>query len=122
MSARVVVADDSELMRSLIQLALEPVGVEIAVAVDGDEALEVVREHRPEVLIVDASMPGLTGYEVCEALRADADGPRPYVLLLTADVRDSERQRAEEAGVDEFVGKPFSPLALAARVRELLGV
>lgn len=122
MSARVVVADDSGLMRSLILLALEPLGVEVATAEDGDEALAAVREHRPEVLIVDASMPGLTGYEVCEALRAEGEGPCPYVLLLTADVRESERQRAVDAGVDEFVGKPFSPKELAARVRERLAL
>lgn len=121
MSARIVVADDSRTILTLVTLALRQGGYEPVTALDGEQALASVREHRPELLIVDAVMPGLSGYDVCRALRDDPDGPKPHVIMLTAGGQESDRLRADEAGVDEFVTKPFSPSTLRARVRELLG-
>jgi DNA-binding response OmpR family regulator len=120
-SARIVVADDSRTILALVTMALRQAGHEPVTASDGEEALAAVREHRPELLIVDAVMPGLSGYDVCRALRADPDGPLPHVIMLTAGGQEADRVRAEEAGVDEFVTKPFSPSELRARVHELLG-
>jgi DNA-binding response OmpR family regulator len=121
MSARVVVADDSRTMLALLTLAVRRSGHEPATATDGGEALALVREHRPELLILDAVMPGLSGYDVCRSVRDEADGPQPHVIMLTAGGQDADRLRAEEAGVDEFMTKPFSPSTLGARVRDLLG-
>jgi DNA-binding response OmpR family regulator len=120
-SARIVVADDSRTILSLVTLALQREGYEPVTASDGEEALAAVREHRPELLIVDAVMPGLSGYDVCRELRSDPDGPQPHVIMLTAGGQEADRVRAEEVGIDEFVTKPFSPSDLRARVRELLG-
>jgi DNA-binding response OmpR family regulator len=72
-------------------------------------------------VILDALMPGMTGYEVCRALREDVDAPRPHVIMLSAGARETDKALAAEVGIDEFVTKPFSPLALRARVREILG-
>ena len=105
----------------MVELSVRRDGYEPATAGDGLEALAVIREHRPELVIVDAMMPGATGYEVCKALREDPDGPHPYVIMLTAGGRDSDREKAEESGVDEFMTKPFSPSALRERVKEILG-
>jgi DNA-binding response OmpR family regulator len=121
MSARLVIADDSATILALVTLAVKKDGYEPATATNGTEALEVVREHRPELVILDATMPGMTGYEVCRALREDVDAPRPHVMMLTAGGRESDKALAAEVGVDEFVTKPFSPSALRARVREILG-
>ena len=121
MSARLVIADDSPTILALVTLALKKDGYEPATATNGDEALEAIREHRPELVILDALMPGMTGYEVCRALREDVDAPRPHVIMLTAGTREEDKALAAEVGVDEFVTKPFSPLALRARVREILG-
>ena len=121
MSARLVIADDSSTILAMVELAVRRDGYEPATAADGLEALEVIREQRPELVIIDAVMPGATGYEVCKALRDDPDGPRPYVIMLTAGGRDSDREKAEESGVDEFMTKPFSPSALRERVKEILG-
>jgi DNA-binding response OmpR family regulator len=120
-SARIVVADDSRTILALVTMALRQAGHEPVTASDGEEALAAVREHRPELLIVDAVMPGLSGYDVCRALREDADGPQPHVIMLTAGGQEADRVRADEVGVDEFVTKPFSPSDLRARVHELLG-
>jgi DNA-binding response OmpR family regulator len=120
-SARLVIADDSSTILAMVELAVRRDGYEPATAADGVEALEVIREHRPELLIIDAIMPGANGYEVCQALRDDPDGPRPYVIMLSAGARDVDRQKADEAGVDEFMTKPFSPSVLRERVKEILG-
>jgi len=76
MSARLVIADDSPTILALVTLALKKDGYEPVTATNGTEALEAIREHRPELVIIDALMPGLTGYEVCSALREDVDQPR----------------------------------------------
>lgn len=121
MSARLVIADDSTTILALVTLAVKKDGYEPATAANGNEALEVIREHRPELVILDALMPGMNGYEVCRVLREDVDAPRPHVMMLTAGVREADKALAAEVGIDEFVTKPFSPSALRARVREILG-
>lgn len=121
MSARLVIADDSATILALVAFAVKKDGYAPATATTGPEALEVVRAHRPELVILDAQMPGMSGYEVCRALRADVDVPRPHVVMLTAGGREADKALAAEVGVDEFITKPFSPSALRARVREILG-
>ena len=121
MSVRIVVADDSDTILSLLVLALEREGFEPATATNGEDALARIRELHPELVILDAAMPKGDGYEVCRALRDKPDLERPYVIMLTASARESDRERAEVAGVDEFITKPFSLLELRARVREILG-
>ena len=120
MSPPVVVADDSPTILELIVLTLERGGIETVTAVDGASALERIREHAPRVVILDAMMPHADGYEVCRTLRADDALDQPHVIMLTANAREVDRQRAEQAGVSEFMTKPFSPKALRERVQELL--
>lgn len=121
MSARVVVADDSATILQLLVFALTREGYEPATANDGVEALDAIREHRPELVIVDAMMPRVDGYDVARTVRDELGDDRPYVIMLTAADREVDRARATEAGVDELISKPFSPSALRERVRELLG-
>jgi DNA-binding response OmpR family regulator len=121
MSARLVIADDSSTILAMVELSVRRDGYQPVTAVDGVEALAAIREHRPELVIIDAVMPGASGYDVCKALRDDPDGPRPYVIMMTAGGRDSDREEAEESGFDEFVTKPFSPSELRKRVKEILG-
>ena len=116
----VLVADDSPTILTLLELALTREGYEPVTASNGAEALERIREHRPRLVILDAVMPQGYGYEVCRTLRDDPELEKPYVIMLTAGGRDTDRERAEAAGVDEFMTKPFSPSQLRARVREIL--
>jgi DNA-binding response OmpR family regulator len=118
--ARIVVADDSDTILQMIVLALQREGYEPVTATDGREALDAINEHRPELVIVDAMMPHADGYEVARTVRDELGGDKPYVIMLTASDRQVDRDRAAEAGVDEFMSKPFSPGALRRRVRELL--
>ena len=116
----VVVADDSRTILELIVLTLQRGGIETATAGDGAEALERIRELRPRLVILDAMMPKGDGYDVCRTIRGDSDLEQPHVIMLTASARELDRTRAEEAGVDEFMTKPFSPKELRERVQELL--
>ena len=116
----ILVADDSEMILSLVVLSLQREGYEPATATSGAEALERIRELRPRLVILDAVMPKGDGYEVCRTLRDDPEIEKPYVIMLTAGGRMTDREKAEAAGVDEFITKPFSPSQLRDRVREIL--
>ena len=120
MAPPVVVADDSQTILELIVLTLQRGGIEAVTAEDGVAAIERIREHAPHVVILDAMMPNADGYEVCRTLRADSALEQPHVIMLTANAREVDRERAEQAGVSEFMTKPFSPKALRERVKELL--
>ena len=121
MTARIVVADDSRMILELVELSLKREGYEPVLANDGAEALAAIREHEPELVILDGMMPNGDGYEVCRTLRAEQGDRVPHVILLTAADRPADRERALAAGADELMSKPFSTRALRDRVRELLG-
>jgi len=121
-SPPVLVVDDDPIIVRLITLALRSAGYEVASAADGEEGLEQVRELNPALVLTDADMPRLSGYDLCRKLRADPEViPQPHVVMLTAAGQDADREQAEQAGVDEFMTKPFSPSQLIVRVRDVLG-
>jgi DNA-binding response OmpR family regulator len=111
----VLVADDDSDILSLVRLRLERSGYSVVSARNGAEALELARERRPRLAILDVAMPELNGLEVTQALRAEHnDLP---VILLTARARDTDVAAGAEAGADVYVTKPFSPQELESRVR-----
>lgn len=113
MSLSVVVADDDTDIRELIMITARRAGLEIVAAVaDGDAALAAIREHRPDLAILDVSMPGPSGFDVCRAVRADASLDETRLLLLSASVDDKAQAVGRDAGADHFLPKPFSPRAL----------
>jgi two-component system phosphate regulon response regulator PhoB len=111
---RILVADDLPALRMLARLILT--GHEVLEAGAGDEALRLVREHRPDLAILDVNMPGLTGLQVCEQIRLDPVLAGTRVIIVTANNEDDAR-RAHDAGADHFLGKPFSPQRLGALVQ-----
>jgi DNA-binding response OmpR family regulator len=121
MTQRVLVVDDSSTIRHLLTFALGQEGFDVSSASNGEEALASIRRQLPDVVITDAVMPLLTGYDLCRELRNDAGlSPQPHVIMITDSGQEVDQHRAEKAGVDEFMTKPFSPSALRARVREIL--
>jgi DNA-binding response OmpR family regulator len=116
----IVVADDSETILGLIVVSLKRDGFDPATAVDGAGAIAQIREHKPKLLIVDAMMPNGDGYEVCRMIDEDPEIEKPYVIMLSAAAQDSNRARAMEAGVDEYITKPFSTSEFRKRVQEIL--
>jgi CheY-like chemotaxis protein len=115
---KVLVADDDPTVLALVRTALENFGMECQVAVDGRKALEAARRWRPQVAVLDVNMPGMDGYEVLAALRAENLPVR--VMLLTARQRESDIIRGFTLGADDYVVKPFSPMELVARLKRLI--
>lgn len=120
-AARVVVADDDADIRALVAIAMRRAGIELVADVaTGDAALAAIREHVPDLAILDVSMPGMTGLEVTREIRADGalDGIR--IFLLSAGVTEAAIQAGKDAGADEYLIKPFSPRELATRISDAL--
>ncbi|MFW3172318.1 response regulator transcription factor [Geodermatophilus sp. CPCC 206100] len=117
---RVLVADDEDDIRALVCLAVRRAGgTVVADVADGAAALAAARAQRPDLAVLDVSMPGATGLEVCTALRAEAATAEVAVLLLSAGASPDDVARGLAAGADAYLPKPFSVAGLSARVREL---
>ena len=115
---RVLVADDDQKLLRMLRRTLTYECFDVVTASDGQQALEAVKAHHPEVIILDWMMPGLDGIQVTERLRAEND-PTP-ILMLTA--RDAIEDRVEglDSGADDYLVKPFAPVELVARLHALL--
>ena len=120
MAVRVLVVDDEPDIVELVRYHLEKAGIECVHAADGGTALRLVRECRPDVLILDLMLPGMDGLEVCRALRRDPATARLPIIMLTAKAEEVDRVVGLEVGADDYVVKPFSPRELVARVGALL--
>jgi DNA-binding response OmpR family regulator len=116
----VLVAEDDEDILLLVATRLQRDGFDVITARTGVEALELVRERRPEIVVLDIGMPPPDGLEVVRRIRGDTALSATRLLLLTAKAQESDVRRGLEAGADAYVSKPFSPADLSARVRELL--
>jgi DNA-binding response OmpR family regulator len=119
---RVLVADDEEDIRALVCLAVRKAGCTVSSAVgDGTAALRAARADVPTLAVLDVSMPGRTGLEVCTALRAEPATAGIRILLLSAGASADDVARGLAAGADAYLAKPFGVIDLVARVRELTG-
>ena len=113
----ILVADDEANIRELVTLYLEKEGFSVITASDGRAAVNSAREFQPDLIVLDLMMPELSGYEVCRELRRDSDVP---ILMLTARGDDVDRIVGLELGADDYLGKPFHPRELTARVKAIL--
>jgi CheY-like chemotaxis protein len=118
---RVLVVDDNDNIRRLITVNLELEGFEVITARDGLEALDKVRDSRPDVVTIDWKMPRLDGLATVERLRADPATKALKIAMVTASAQEVDRASGERAGVDAYLTKPFDPEALIATVRRLAG-
>jgi len=115
----VLVADDDDDILLLVTTRLRRDGFEVIAARNGEEALALAQERRPDIAVLDIGMPKLDGLEVLEEIRSDESLKGMLVLLLTAKAQESDVRRGYDAGADAYVRKPFSPAELSARVRDL---
>jgi len=113
-TSTVLVVDDEQRLRDLVRGYLEHEGFNVLAAADGQLALDLARQHGPDVVVLDLMLPGLDGLEVCRRLRTFSDA---YVIMLTAKAEEIDRIVGLEVGADDYVTKPFSPRELIARVR-----
>jgi DNA-binding response OmpR family regulator len=117
----ILVADDEEDLRELVAYRLTRSGYDVVAAEDGQEALQLARERRPDLMVLDVMMPRLDGYELTRRVRAEEALRSVPVILLTARSQESDVGRGFEVGADDYLKKPFSPDELVARVRAVLG-
>ncbi len=119
--APIVIVDDEASLRATISFMLEMEGFTVAVAEDGESGLDMVRRLRPPVVLLDAMMPRLDGFEVCRRIKSEGGTDGTVVVMLTALGQRSDRERAVAAGADHFITKPFDEDELLALLRGILG-
>jgi DNA-binding response OmpR family regulator len=117
----ILAADDDEDILALIAFRLERSGYTVILARDGEEALALARDERPDLAVLDVMMPKLDGFELTRRLRTDEATSRMPIILLTARAQDADVQRGFDVGADDYLRKPFSPQELRARVQAILG-
>jgi adenylate cyclase len=120
-SGVVLVVDDQAPNRRLLEAVLEPRGYRVLSAESGEQALQLLAEDPPDVVLLDILMPGMDGYEVCRRIRENGETAVLPVVMITAS-GEQEKLRATEAGADDFVTKPFDQAELLARVKSLVRI
>ncbi len=117
MKPHILVVDDEIRYQHLLRVNLESEGYEISTAGDGEQAIEMIANRRPDMVILDVMMPRLDGYSTCERIRQFSSVP---IIMLTGKAEEDDRVRGLNAGADDYVAKPFSATELVARVRAVL--
>ena len=116
----ILVVDDEPALLRLMEFVLAKQGHAMLTATNGEEALEMIRSQRPDLIVLDIMMPKLDGYQVAEAIRADDDLKHTPIIMLSAKAQEEDIERGVAAGVDRYVTKPFSPDELATIVSDHL--
>ena len=121
MPKKVLIADDEPNIVMSLQFLMEHEGYEVRTVADGEEALQALREFRPDLVLLDVMMPKKNGYEICQAIRASPELAGIKVVMLTAKGRDIDAEKGVALGADSYVTKPFATKELVARVKAMLG-
>ncbi len=125
MEPKILIVDDEAHVRLLIEQALEDLedeGVELLLATNGEEALEIIRTERPQLVFLDVMMPRLNGFDVCHAVKHELELRDVYVVMLTAKGQEFDRQKGHEVGADTYITKPFDPDELLEMAKQALGL
>lgn len=120
MGANILVVEDEEALFALLEYNLAREGFAPRVIVDGDEAMMAIEENKPDLVLLDWMLPGLSGIEICRRIRAQSNLRDMPVIMMTARGEESDRIRGLDTGADDYLTKPFSVPELIARVRALL--
>ncbi len=124
--AKILIVDDDPLIRTLLKQILEDFeekhGVEILTAENGLEAIETVKKQSPELMFLDVMMPKMNGFEVCNVVKNDLQIKNVYVIMLSAKGQEIDKQKANKAGADYYITKPFNISELVEKVGEVLGI
>jgi len=120
MKPRVLIVEDESDLVTLLRYNLEKEGFEVAATGDGEEALLLVKERAPDIILLDWMVPIVSGIEVCRRLRRNSDTRDIPIIMLTARGEEDDRVRGLNAGADDYITKPFSPSELIARLHAVL--
>lgn len=120
MAQSVLVAEDEHNIAESLAFLMEKAGLEVLIAHDGQRAIAIAEDRRPDLVLLDLMLPGQDGFEVLQALRDNPLLRHVRILILTAKGREPDRRKAMELGVDGYVTKPFSTRDVVERVKALL--
>jgi len=120
MKPYILVVDDEAALLTLVRYNLEKAGFEIGESVDGEEAMLMIQERSPDLILLDWMLPRLSGIEICRRIRKSTGTQNMPVIMLTARGEEHDRIRGLNCGADDYIVKPFSPSELVARVRAVL--
>lgn len=120
MKPLILVVEDEPPLQKLLAYNLEAAGFAVSQAFDGEEAMTLIEERLPDLVLLDWMLPQLSGLEVCRRLRRRADTSHLPIVMLTARGEEPDRLRGLDTGADDFISKPFSPAELIARLRAVL--
>jgi two-component system alkaline phosphatase synthesis response regulator PhoP len=115
----ILVADDETDILEILDFNLKAEGYNVITTTNGNEAIQLARQHKPDMIMLDVMMPGKTGLEVCKILRADKDFENTIIIFLTALNDDTTEIKGLETGADDYITKPISPKVLISRVNAL---
>jgi two-component system phosphate regulon response regulator PhoB len=116
----ILVVEDEDALSTLLQYNLDKEGYDVVVAADGEEALTLVSERLPDIIILDWMLPKISGIEVCRRLRQRSESRNVPIIMLTARGEESDRIRGLDTGADDYIVKPFAMSELSARIRAVL--
>lgn len=125
MSKKILIADDNTFNRELLQDALKrfkTYGVTILTTENGPKTYETAKAEKPDLLLLDIMMPGMSGYEICEKLKADPEFKNTYIIMVSARTQQEDRLQAAKVGADEYVTKPYDIRLIRERVQKVLGI
>ena len=125
MEQKILIVDDEAHIRMLIEQTLEELedeGVEFLSAENGEAALEIIQEEKPNLVFLDVMMPKMNGMEVCRRVKKELGMSDVFIILLTAKGQELDRQKGLDVGADVYMTKPFDPEVLLTKAREVLGI
>lgn len=125
MTKKILIADDNLFNRELLEDILKrfkPYGVEIFSAENGPEAYEVAKREKPDLILLDIMMPGMSGHEICEKIKDDPEMKKTYIIMVSARTQQEDRMQAASVGADEYVTKPYDVRLIRERVQKVLEI
>ncbi len=125
MQQKILIVDDEAHIRMLIEQTLEELedeGVEFLTAENGEIALEIIKEEKPNLVFLDVMMPKMNGMEVCRRVKKELGMEAVYIVLLTAKGQELDRLKGQEVGADVYMTKPFDPEVILNKAKEVLGI
>jgi DNA-binding response OmpR family regulator len=125
MNPKILIVDDEAHIRILLERTLidfEDEGVEILMAENGEEALELIKTEKPNLVFLDVMMPKMNGFDVCHVVKNELKMDDVYIVLLTAKGQEYDKQKGTDVGADVYLTKPFDPDEIRDKVEEVLGL
>ena len=118
---KILVVDDEPNVIKSLTFVLRKEGYDVSSAANGEDAMTKIRESKPNLMFLDVMMPKKNGYEVCQEVKSDSSLSDIHIIMLTAKGQEADREKGLNAGADELMTKPFSPMMVVDKVKELLG-